>query len=228
VHKLSPARVIEEYEVKIDPKRLREKMVSEQIEGRGVRDESVLVAMRAVPRHFFVEEALAQRAYADRPLPIGHGQTISQPYIVALMTELLQVKPGHKVLEIGTGSGYQAAVLAEMGAEVCTVERIRALYLAARELMVRLRYFNVRLKLDDGTMGWPEEAPFDRILVTAGGPRAPEPLLDQLADPGRMVVPVGTMSRSQELKLIVKEEGRVRVENKGAVAFVDLVGSHGW
>ncbi|MFW5837125.1 MAG: protein-L-isoaspartate(D-aspartate) O-methyltransferase [Desulfovibrionaceae bacterium] len=203
-------------------------MVAEQLEGRGVADEAVLAAMRAVPRHMFVEEALAQRAYADRPLPIGHGQTISQPYIVARMSELLEVEPGASVLEIGTGSGYQAAVLAEMGAEVCTVERIRALYLAARELMVKLRYFRVRLKLDDGTMGWPEEAPFDRIMVTAGGPRVPEPLVDQLGDPGRMVVPVGSAPRTQELKLVIKENGAVRVENKGAVAFVDLVGSHGW
>ncbi len=214
--------------MRVDPRRLREKMVAEQLEGRGVADEAVLAAMRAVPRHMFVEEALAQRAYADRPLPIGHGQTISQPYIVARMSELLEVEPGASVLEIGTGSGYQAAVLAEMGAEVCTVERIRALYLAARELMVKLRYFRVRLKLDDGTMGWPEEAPFDRIMVTAGGPRVPEPLVDQLGDPGRMVVPVGSAPRTQELKLVIKENGAVRVENKGAVAFVDLVGSHGW
>lgn len=214
--------------MRIDPKRLRERMVREQIEARGVKEPAVLAAMRAVPRHLFVEEALAQRAYADRPLPIGHGQTISQPYIVALMSELLQVQPGHKILEIGTGSGYQAAVLAELGAEVCTVERLKPLYLAARDLMIKLRYFSVRLKLDDGTLGWPSEAPFDRIIVTAGGPRAPQPLVDQLADPGRLIAPVGASPRSQELKLVIKEGGQVRVENKGAVTFVDLVGAHGW
>lgn len=214
--------------MRIDPKRLRERMVREQIEARGVKDPGVLAAMRAVPRHLFVEEALAQRAYADRPLPIGHGQTISQPYIVAHMSELLEVKPGHKILEIGTGSGYQAAVLAEMGAEVCTVERLRPLYLAARDLMIKLRYFNVRLKLDDGTLGWPSEAPFDRIIVTAGGPQAPRPLVDQLGDPGRLIAPVGATQGAQELKLVVKEGGRERVENKGSVAFVDLVGAYGW
>jgi protein-L-isoaspartate(D-aspartate) O-methyltransferase len=184
--------------------------------------------MRTLPRHLFVEEALASKAYADCPLPIGEGQTISQPYIVALMSELLDLKPGMKVLEIGTGSGYQAAVLAEMGAEVFTVERIKKLFFAARKRFMDMRMFSVKLKLDDGTMGWPEEAPYDRIIVTAGGPEVPEPLVGQLADNGRMVIPVGGAKRTQELILVEKINGEVKMTNKGGVAFVDLVGSHGW
>ncbi|MGE4422656.1 MAG: protein-L-isoaspartate(D-aspartate) O-methyltransferase [Pseudodesulfovibrio sp.] len=212
----------------VDPVRLRERMVRDQIQARGVSDERVLAAMRELPRHVFVEEALAYKAYSDGPLPIGEGQTISQPYIVALMSELLQVEPGMKVLEIGTGSGYQAAVLAHMGAEVYTVERIKKLFHAARKRFMDMRMFSVKLKLDDGTMGWPEEAPFDRIIVTAGGPEVPGPLVDQLADPGRMLIPVGGSRRSQTLVLVEKKDGQVTREDKGGVAFVDLVGSHGW
>jgi len=212
----------------MDLKRNRERMVRNQLEGRGVKDLEVLHAMRTVKRHLFVEEALAFKAYEDHPLPIGYGQTISQPYIVALMSELLEIKPGVKVLEIGTGSGYQAAVLAEMGAEVYTVERIKELYLAARKRMTRMGYANVRLKLDDGTMGWPEHAPFDRIIVTAGGPSVPEPLMDQLDDPGFMVIPVGGTKRTQHLVRVRKENGRVSEEKLGSCAFVDLVGRHGW
>lgn len=214
--------------MKVDPKRRRERMVSEQIEGRGVSDPLVLAAMRSVPRHLFVEEALMSVAYDDRPQPIGHGQTISQPYIVGLMSELLRVEPGMSVLEIGTGSGYQAAVLAEMGAEVFTVERIKKLYMAARQRMMKMRYFHVRLKLDDGTLGWPENAPYDRIIVTAGGPRVPQALLEQLNDPGRLVIPVGGDRSRQELVMVTKENGVVTEENKGFVAFVDLVGAQGW
>ena len=212
----------------VDPVRLRERMVREQIEARGVTDERVLDVMRTLPRHLFVEEALAFKAYNDSPLPIGEGQTISQPYIVALMTELLQVEPGMRVLEIGTGSGYQAAVLAGMGAEVYTVERIRKLFYSARKRFMDMRMFEVKVKLDDGTMGWPDEAPFDRIIVTAGGPEVPEPLVDQLADPGRMLIPVGDSKRNQILVLVEKKDGVVTKNSKGAVAFVDLVGSHGW
>lgn len=212
----------------VDPVRLRERMVRDQIEARGVTDERVLAAMRELPRHVFVEEALAYKAYSDGPLPIGEGQTISQPYIVALMSELLQVEPGMRVLEIGTGSGYQAAVLAHMGAEVYTVERIKKLFHAARKRFMDMRMFSVKLKLDDGTLGWPEEAPFDRIIVTAGGPEVPGPLVDQLADPGRMLIPVGASRRSQTLVLVEKKDGRITREDKGGVAFVDLVGSHGW
>ena len=212
----------------VDPVRLRERMVRDQIQARGVTDERVLAAMRELPRHVFVEEALAYKAYSDGPLPIGEGQTISQPYIVALMSELLQVEPGMKVLEIGTGSGYQAAVLAHMGAEVYTVERIKKLFHAARKRFMDMRMFSVKLKLDDGTMGWPDEAPFDRIIVTAGGPEVPAPLVDQLADPGRMLIPVGGAKRNQSLILVEKRDGQVTREDKGGVAFVDLVGSHGW
>lgn len=212
----------------VDPVRLRERMVREQIEARGVTDKRVLDAMRTLPRHLFVEEALAFKAYNDSPLPIGEGQTISQPYIVALMSELLEVEPGMRVLEIGTGSGYQAAVLASMGAEVYTVERIRKLFYSARKRFMDMRMFNVRVKLDDGTMGWPEEAPFDRIVVTAGGPEVPEPLVGQLADPGRMLIPVGDSKRNQMLVLVEKKDEVVTRTGKGAVAFVDLVGSHGW
>lgn len=214
--------------MKIDPVRKRERMVREQIEARGVASPEVLAAMRAVPRHLFVQEALAAQAYDDRPQPIGFGQTISQPYIVALMTELLAVKPGMKVLEIGTGSGYQAAVLAELGADVYTVERIKELHQLARERMARLGWRFVKLKLDDGTMGWPEEAPFDRIIVTAGGPSVPAPLLDQLGDGGILVIPVGGTRRMQTLRIVRKEKGLIREEDRGRVMFVDLVGKHGW
>jgi protein-L-isoaspartate(D-aspartate) O-methyltransferase len=203
-------------------------MVREQIEARGVSDPTVLAAMRSLPRHLFVEEAFACKAYGDGPLPIGEGQTISQPYIVARMSELLAITPGMSVLEIGTGSGYQAAVLAHMGADVYTVERIKKLFFTARKRFMDMRMFSVKLKLDDGTLGWPENAPFDRIIVTAGGPEIPEPLLGQLADPGRMVIPVGESKRVQRLILIEKAEGRITRSDQGDVAFVDLVGQHGW
>jgi protein-L-isoaspartate(D-aspartate) O-methyltransferase len=212
----------------VDPVRLRERMVRDQIEARGVTDKRVLDVMRSLPRHLFVEEALAFKAYNDSPLPIGEGQTISQPYIVALMSEMLEVEQGMRVLEIGTGSGYQAAVLAGLGAEVYTVERIRKLFYSARKRFMDMRMFAVKVKLDDGTMGWPEEAPFDRIIVTAGGPEVPEPLVDQLADPGRLLIPVGNSKRNQILVLVEKKDGVVTRTDKGAVAFVDLVGSHGW
>lgn len=211
-----------------DLKRLRERMVKEQIEARGIKDPLVLQAMRKVPRHFFVDEALENQAYSDHPLPIGHGQTISQPYIVALMSQLLCPTPGLSVLEIGTGSGYQAAILAEMGLDVYTVERIRSLYLKAMKLYRELRYFSIKLKLDDGTLGWPENAPFDRIIVTAGAPQIPEPLIEQLADPGIMVIPVGEGKRHQTLIRIKKEKGEIQKEDFGGVMFVDLVGRFGW
>lgn len=213
---------------KIDFKRSRERMVREQIEARGVTDPEVLRAMRKVPRHLFVEEALIPQAYEDHPLPIGHGQTISQPYVVAWMTGLLEVVSGMKVLEIGTGCGYQTAVLAEIGATVCSVERVRELSQQARQRLTALRYMKVRLKVDDGTLGWPDEAPFDRILVTAGGPRIPAPLVAQLAEGGRMVIPVGASRRSQSLFVARREHGRVVVRDMGGVQFVDLVGAHGW
>lgn len=206
----------------------RDRMVREQIAARGVTDAAVLDAMRKVPRHLFVEPALYGKAHGDHPLPIGSGQTISQPFVVALMSELLCASPGMNVLEIGTGSGYQAAVLYEMGLEVYTVERIRELYERTANLFMRLRYRTIRLKLSDGTQGWPESAPFDRIIVTAGGPAVPAPLLEQLADPGIMIIPVGRERRGQYLVRVSKENGRVTQEELEPVAFVDLIGSHGW
>ncbi|WP_196608020.1 protein-L-isoaspartate(D-aspartate) O-methyltransferase [Nitratidesulfovibrio oxamicus] len=212
----------------LDMKRNRERMVKQQLETRGITDPAVLAAMRSVPRHLFVQEALRAQAYEDHPLPIGYGQTISQPFIVALMSQIIEPQPGLRVLEIGTGSGYQAAVLVEMGLDVYTVERIRELHAAARDLLRTLKYRKVRLKLDDGTLGWPEAAPYDRILVTAGGPEVPLPLIEQLADPGILVIPVGSSKRMQELVVVRKQGGRVVRESKGGVAFVDLVGTHGW
>ncbi len=208
--------------------RNRERMVREQIEARGVTDPRVLAAMRQIPRHLFVDEALQAQAYGDHPVPIGLGQTLSQPYIVALMTALLVVRPQMRILEIGTGSGYQAAILASMDAQVFTVERIKQLYAIARSRLLEMKFFNVRVKLDDGTLGWPEHSPFDRIIVTAGGPEVPSPLLEQLADPGIMVIPVGPTKREQRLLRIFKKDGRIHQEDQGGVAFVDLVGSHGW
>jgi protein-L-isoaspartate(D-aspartate) O-methyltransferase len=206
----------------------RDRMVREQIAARGIRDAAVLRAMGSVPRHLFVEEALVPRAYGDHPLPIGYGQTISQPYVVALMSALLEAEQGMRVLEIGTGSGYQAAILDAMGLAVYTVERLRELYARTSGLFVRLRLLSIRMKHDDGTLGWPESGPYDRIIVTAGGPEIPEPLLEQLADPGIMVMPVGGERASQKLVRVRKQGGGVSVDARDAVAFVDLVGKHGW
>ncbi len=214
--------------MRLDPKRQRERMVNDQLKARGIADARVLAVMGELPRHLFVEEALARQAYLDSPLPIGEGQTISQPYIVARMSELLQVEPGMKVLEIGTGSGYQAAVLAKLGADVHTVERIPKLCASARERLLSLGLFNVHVKQDDGTLGWPSAAPFDRIIVTAGGPEIPQPLVDQLGEGGRMVLPVGGTRRAQCLVLVEKLPQGVRQSEVCSVAFVDLVGKHGW
>lgn len=214
--------------MRVDPKRQRERMVADQLAARGIVDARVLAVMGELPRHLFVEEALARQAYGDNPLPIGEGQTISQPYVVALMSELLQVSPGMKVLEIGTGSGYQAAVLARLGADVHTVERIPSLCSKARERLLGMGMFNVHVKLDDGTLGWPSAAPFDRILVTAGGPELPPPLLEQLAVGGRLVMPLGDARRSQCLILACRTETGIVREDLCPVTFVDLVGRHGW
>jgi protein-L-isoaspartate(D-aspartate) O-methyltransferase len=203
-------------------------MVAEQLVARGVKDPRVLAVMSELPRHLFVEEALARQAYMDNPLPIGEGQTISQPYVVALMSELLKVEPGMKVLEIGTGSGYQAAVLARLGAEVHTVERIPGLCEAARKRLLSMQLFSVHVRLDDGTLGWPSAAPFDRIIVTAGGPEVPQPLVDQLAEGGRLVMPVGAAKRVQCLILVEKSPEGLRKSEICGVQFVDLVGAHGW
>ncbi|SNR61034.1 protein-L-isoaspartate(D-aspartate) O-methyltransferase [Humidesulfovibrio mexicanus] len=214
--------------MRVDPKRQRERMVSEQLVSRGIKDARVLAVMGELPRHLFVEEALARQAYMDAPLPIGEGQTISQPYIVALMSELLMVEPGMKVLEIGTGSGYQSAVLAKLGADVYTVERIPKLCTRARERLLSLGLFNIHVKQDDGTLGWPSAAPFDRIIVTAGGPEVPAPLVEQLAEDGRLVIPVGSSRRSQRLILVERQPDGPQWSEVCPVAFVDLVGEHGW
>lgn len=214
--------------MRVDPKRQRERMVNDQLKARGIADPRVLAAMGELPRHLFVEEALAGQAYLDCPLPIGEGQTISQPYIVALMSELLQVEPGMKVLEIGTGSGYQAAVLAKLGADVHTVERIPKLCVAARERLLSMGLFSVHVKQDDGTLGWPSASPFDRIIVTAGGPEIPQPLVDQLGQGGRLILPLGASRRSQRLVLVERLPDGVRQSEVCSVAFVDLVGKHGW
>ncbi len=206
----------------------RDRMVKEQLVPRGIQDVAVIQAMRSVPRHLFVDEALQMQSYSDHPLPIGFGQTISQPYMVAMMSQLLQAKKGMRVLEIGTGSGYQAAVLHAMGLEVFSVERLRELYLRATNLFMKMRLLSIRLKIADGTEGWTTEAPFDRIIVTAGGPKIPEPLIDQLAEDGRMLIPVGQEKRGQKLILVHKTAGNIVVEEKEEVAFVDLVGSHAW
>lgn len=207
--------------------RERERMVEEQLVGRGVTDPRVLAAMRRVPRHLFVDEALRDRAYGDYPLPIGDGQTISQPFIVGRMTELLALAGREKVLEIGTGSGYQAAVLAELAARVCTIERIARLSARARQVLEDLGYNNVWVRTANGTLGWRDEAPFDRILVAAGGPSVPPPLFEQLAEGGRMVMPVGDVA-SQVLQLVEKVNGEMRTSEHSACVFVKLVGKYAW
>jgi protein-L-isoaspartate(D-aspartate) O-methyltransferase len=202
-------------------------MVEEQLIPRGITDPLTLQAMRAVPRHEFVDDAFGARAYGDHPLPIGSGQTISQPYIVALMTQALQLQGHERVLEIGTGSGYQAAVLSRICEKVYTIERIDSLLGKARKTFDRLHYHNIVSRIDDGTVGWPDEAPFDAILVTAGGPKIPQPLVDQLADQGRMVIPVGG-PEVQELQLVEKKEDEIWVRTIEQVRFVSLIGTHGW
>lgn len=207
--------------------RLREEMVRRQIEARGVTDPAVLAAMRAVPRHLFVSEALRDQAYGDYPLPIGEQQTISQPYIVAEMTQALELTPDCRVLEIGTGSGYQAAILAQIAYRVYTIERIRSLYLQARRLFDELKLFNIVTRYGDGSKGWEEESPFDAILLTAGAPRVPEVLLKQLKPGGRLVAPVGNQ-HTQELVRILKEKSGYRETRLGGCRFVKLIGEHGW
>lgn len=207
--------------------RRREDMVRKQIEARGVTDQKVLKAMRRVPRHLFVGEALAEQSYGDFPLPIGEQQTISQPYMVAEMTQALALSEEDRVLEIGTGSGYQAAVLAEIVNRVHTVERIHSLFVKTRKLFDRLRYHNILTRFSDGTMGWEQEAPFDAIIVTAGSPKIPEPLIHQLAVGGRLIIPVGDRF-TQDMIKIYKDEKGIRQTNMGGCRFVKLIGEHGW
>jgi protein-L-isoaspartate(D-aspartate) O-methyltransferase len=201
-------------------------MVSEQIAGRGIRDKLTLAAVRAVPRHLFVPSDQAEEAHEDHPLAIGHGQTISQPYVVALMTQALGLRGGEKVLEIGTGSGYQAAVLAQIAKHVYSLEIVAPLLAQAATSLARGSVTNVTLRAGDGYSGWPEEAPFDAIMVTAAAPRVPEPLKEQLRPGGRLVVPVGLSDESQELLVVQRlEDGSFSEEHILAVRFVPMTGA---
>jgi protein-L-isoaspartate(D-aspartate) O-methyltransferase len=208
----------------------RKKMVDSQIRSRGVRDERVLRAMEKIPRHLFIDEGLIDQAYNDNPLPIGEKQTISQPYIVALMTEALELKGRDKVLELGTGSGYEAAILAELADRVFTIERIASLAQKARKLLESLNYYNVVIRVGDGTYGWREESPFDAIAVSAGSPSIPRMLVEQLAIGGRLVIPVGSRYSQSLIKLTRLSENPddVKKEDLGGCRFVNLIGEHGW
>jgi len=206
----------------------RQQMVDTQIVKRGIRDKKVIEAMRKVPRHLFIDNALWPQAYEDHPLPIGEKQTISQPYIVALMTEALELKENDKVLEIGTGSGYQTAILAELAEKVYSIERLPNIAKNARKILDRLNYKNVMISIRDGTEGWSEFAPFDAIIVTAAAPHIPRPLFEQLKIDGRMVIPIGG-EFSQDLMVYTKtDEEATDVENLGGCRFVKLIGAYGW
>ena len=211
----------------IDFPKTRLRMVEEQLIGRGIKDPRVIAAIKKVPRHLFVEEALQSQAYSDHPLPIGEKQTISQPYMVALMTEALQLKETDHVLEIGSGSGYQTAVLAELAEKVYSIERIRSLAIRARNLLFDLEYFNVEVKIFDGTFGWEERGPFNAIIVTAGSPDVPQPLVDQLKVGGRLVIPVGDRFSQTLLRITQGPTGLIE-EDLGGVRFVSLIGEQGW
>jgi protein-L-isoaspartate(D-aspartate) O-methyltransferase len=202
----------------------RKRMVREQIIRRGVKDKRVIEAMQKIPRHRFVGESLRDRAYNDHPLPIGEGQTISQPYIVALMTEALGLKPSDRVLEIGTGSGYQAAVLAEIVQEVYTVEIRKNLVESASSLLGELGYSNIQTKYGDGYFGWEENAPFDAIIVTASANHIPPPIIKQLKEGGRLIIPLGSTLYFQTLTFATKRDGQLDVRQMGGVAFVPMVG----
>lgn len=202
----------------------RELMVRNDLEARGVRDAAVLEAMRRVPRHMFVAESLRSQAYSDRPLPIGEGQTISQPFVVALMSSLAQVESGSRVLEIGTGSGYQAAVLAELGGEVWSIELLPAIGALAASNLAGAGYERINLRVGDGYQGWPEEAPFDRIVITAAPSTIPPALIEQLAPEGRLIAPVGDDPRSQRLLVATRNaDGDLQTTDHGGVAFVPMV-----
>ncbi len=207
--------------------RARKTMVESQLIPRGIRDERVISAMLKVPRHLFVDEALMAQAYSDYPLPIGEGQTISQPFMVAFMTEALGLRGTERVLEIGTGSGYQTAVVAELSGRVYSIERIPSIADRARKTLDSLGYPNIVIKIGDGTLGWEEESPFDAILVTAGAPQVPHTYMEQLAEGGRLVIPVGG-EFVQELMRITKKKGRIERESLGGCRFVKLVGRYGW
>ncbi|UFS69460.1 protein-L-isoaspartate(D-aspartate) O-methyltransferase [Geomonas sp. RF6] len=206
----------------------RKRMVEAQLVKRGITDQRVIGAMLNIPRHIFVEEAMSAQAYSDGSLPIGEKQTISQPFMVAKMTEMLELTGREKVLELGTGSGYQAAVLATLADRVYTVERIRPLALKARKALDSLGLLNVNLRIADGTEGWPEEAPFDAILVTAGAPEVPQCLVDQLAIGGRLVIPVGDRTDQRLVRVVRNPDGSVVGDVSLDCRFVRLIGKHGW
>ncbi len=205
----------------------RNRMVESQLVSRGIKDVRVLEAMRKVPRHRFVEEALISQAYNDHPLPIGEKQTISQPYMVALMTEALELQGHEKVLEIGTGSGYQTAILAELAEKIYSIERIPSLTVKAQRILDDLGYVTVVLKVGDGTLGIKEEAPFEAIIVTAGSPDVPQPLVDQLAMDGRLVIPVGDRYTQSLMKIVRVKKGITKTD-LGGCRFVNLLGQFGW
>lgn len=217
----SREEIMKEYET------ARFKMVEEKIAMRGIKDRRVLRAMEKVPRHFFVDEALIPQAYNDHPLPIGENQTISQPYIVALMLEALEFKGNEKVLEVGTGSGYQTVLLAELAGMVFSVERIASLIEKANKRLEFLGYKNIKIKLNDGSCGWEEEKPFDRIIVSAAAPSIPEPYLEQLNDNGILVIPVG-VEDTQTLLKVKKSGGAIKIEDLGGCRFVKLIGKYAW
>lgn len=211
----------------LDASVLRNRMVEEQLLPRGIFDARILNSFRKVPRHAFVPGKSMENAYGDFPLPVGEGQTISQPYMVALMTQYLDIKADDKVLEIGTGSGYQTSILAELAKEVYSVERLAVLAENARAVLNGLGYINIKINVGDGTQGWEKQAPYDAIIVTAGAPSVPEPLVEQLAEGGRLVIPVGG-GFSQILTLIKKQEGKITQEEICGCVFVPLVGRYGW
>jgi protein-L-isoaspartate(D-aspartate) O-methyltransferase len=211
----------------MDFQELRNIMVKTQLIPRGIRDKRVLDVMKKVPRHLFLDESMQHRGYDDMALAIGEGQTISQPYMVAVMTELLELKGDERVMEIGTGSGYQAAILAELAKEIYTIERIPVLSEQAEARFYALGYKNIHVKVSDGTSGWPEESPFDRIIVTAGTPKLPEPLMEQLSDEGIIIAPVGDRFSQQIIK-VVKSEETLSESFHTPCVFVPLIGAHGW
>jgi protein-L-isoaspartate(D-aspartate) O-methyltransferase len=206
----------------------RKRMVQNQITARKIRDHRLIDAMLKIPRHIFVEDAIAAQAYNDKPLPIGEKQTISQPYMVALMTELLELTGKEKVLEIGTGSGYQAAILSSLADRVYTIERIRSLVLRARKALDSLGFFNVNIRIADGTIGWKDEAPFDAIIVTAAAPYIPGELVEQLATGGKLVIPVGDQLDQTLVRIVKRENGSVVREEFIGCRFVKLIGKSGW
>lgn len=208
----------------------RTRMINTHLIARGITDERVLKTMATVPRHLFVDEGIQDQAYSDNPLPIGSRQTISQPYIVGLMTEMLELKGTEKVLEIGTGCGYQTAILAELTEQVFSIERIASLAFMAQKTLDSLHYYNVLIRVGDGTYGWSEEAPFDAIITTAGSPEIPDTLKEQLTVGGRLVIPVGSKSSQRLLKItrLSEEKDDIQIDDICGCCFVDLIGEYGW